>query len=119
MKMNIYTIAFPFNGDFYYCDIDANMFANYTAVHLMGDGMLDVSCENKQEFMHHFKDNNGDTYVASFAFKDVTKLNVYKTTCDDFDSQEYDEELIERDIPYIILKVVNDDKEIYNLNDYL
>ena len=119
MKMNTYTITFPFKGDYYFTQITANEFANEIAIKINADDMLDMACEHEQCFGFRFTGEDKKTYLAGFAYDNIYALNVYETNGKDPDDNEYDEFLVEKDIPYLILKVVNDDKEIYNLNDCL
>lgn len=116
MKTNIFTICFPFMGKFYYTDVDANAFAMDVACDIMGDGMLDAACEHKQLLEYRFEGPDGDKYMAGFSYDTAGLLNIFK--CDgDPDSDDYDEMIVEKDVPYTIIKVVNGETEIYNLGD--
>lgn len=116
MKTNIFTICFPFMGKFYYTDVDANAFAMDVACDIMGDGMLDAACEHEQLLEYRFEGPDGDKYMAGFSYDTAGLLNIFK--CDgDPNSDDYDEMIAEKDVPYTIIKVVNGETEIYNLGD--
>lgn len=116
MNANIFTIGFPFMGEFYYTNVDANALAMDIACDIMGDGMLDVVCEHKQLLEYRFEGPDGNNYMAGFSYDSPKLLNVFKCEGDP-DSDDYDEMIVERDIPYTIIKVVNDKTEIFNLGD--
>jgi hypothetical protein len=115
MEQKIYSVAFPFMGEYFYCDIPANYFADKIANDLMGDSMADVLSETDGWFEYRFV-QNGKEYMATFSYDDVKLFNVFETTGDP-ESDDYDEHLVASDIPYIILKVKHDKNELYNVCD--
>lgn len=116
MKANIFSICFPFMGKFYYTKVDANAIAMDVACDIMGDGMLDAACEHNQLLEYRFEGPDGDKYMAGFSYDNVGLLNVFKYDGDP-ESDDYDEMIVEKDIPYTIIKVENDKKELYNLSE--
>ena len=116
MEANIFSIGFPFMGEFYYTNVDANAIAMDIACDIMGDGMLDATCEHNQILEYRFKGPDGNNYMATFSYDSTKLLNIFKYEGDP-ESNDYDELIIERDIPYTIIKVENDKKELYNLSE--
>lgn len=115
MEQKIYSVAFPFMGEYFYCDIPANYFADKIANDLMGDSMSDVLSETDGWFEYRFV-QNGKEYMATFSYDDVKLFNVFETSGDP-ESDNYDENLVASDIPYIVLKVKQDKNELYNVCD--
>ena len=111
---NIYTISFPFNGDWHYTNISATQLANESIKSLLGDTLYDDDIFDKdQVFEYRFcKDNK--KYICTFSHNSVKLLNVYELTDD-----EEDEWLVEKDIPYQILKISNNKNDIYKLSDFI
>lgn len=117
MNMNIYKIAFPFKGEYYFATMDANAIANNIAEKIMGDGMLEMSCEYKQEFLFRFNGCDKKIYLAAFSYDNTDLLNIYETNGENPETDNYDEWIVEKNIPYIILRVENDNKVIFDVND--
>lgn len=114
----IFSVSVPFKDNFVYFDIPASAMAMDIAIDIMGDGMLDVACDNNLCFGYRFKDNN-KCYLIGFSYDTTKLLNIWETTTIDPESSDYDEELIAKDVPYLILKVYNSDNktEIYNVTE--
>ena len=119
MNMNIYKIAFPFKGEYYFASMDANAIANDVAERILGDCMLDVSCEHNQEFLFRFVGADKKKYLAAFSYESADMLNIYETNGKDPDAADYDEWIVEKDIPYLILRVDNNGETIFNVSDCL
>lgn len=115
MEQKIYSVAFPFMGEYFYCDIPANYFADKIANDLMGDSMADVLSETDGWFEYRFE-HNDKSYMATFSYDDVKLFNVFETSGDP-EGDNYDECLVEKDIPYIILKVKQDKNVLYSICD--
>lgn len=115
MEQKIYSVAFPFMGEYFYCDIPANYFADKIVNDLMGDSMADVLSETEGWFEYRFT-HNGKSYMATFSYDDVKLFNVFETF-GDRESDDYDENLVESDIAYIVLKVKQDKNVLYNVCD--
>lgn len=115
MEQKIYSVAFPFMGEYFYCDIPANYFADKIANDLMGDSMADVLTETAGWFEYRFE-HNGKSYMATFSYDSVKLFNVFETSGDPKDD-DYDESIVAQDIPYIVLKIKQDKKELYNICD--
>jgi hypothetical protein len=81
----------------------------------MGDSMSDVLSETNGWFEYRFV-QNGKEYMATFSYDDVKLFNVFETSGDP-ESDNYDENLVASDIPYIVLKVKQDKNELYNVCD--
>lgn len=117
--MNIYTIAFPFNGKFYYASFDANMVANIAIQDIASDAIADMNSEYNQWFGYRFTDSTGKQYLATFAYDTVKHLNVFEYTTDNPDNDDYDEYLVESNIPYTIIKIENENDIIFNLSEMI
>ena len=115
MEQKIYSVAFPFMGEYFYCDIPANYFADIIVNDLMGDSMADVLSETNGWFEYRFVHNSKE-YMATFSYDDVKLFNVFETSGNPR-SDDYDEHLVVSDIPYIILKVNQDKNVLYNVCD--
>lgn len=113
--MNTYTIAFPFNGKFYYAVFDANMAANSAIKDIASDAIADMNSEYNQWFGYRFTDSRGKHYLATFAYDNVKYLNVFECTTNNPDNNDYDECLVESNIPYTIIKIENENGIIFNL----
>lgn len=116
MNSNIYTITFPFNGEFHYAVFDANMIANIAIQDIASDAIADMNTEYNQWFKHRFI-NGGKHYMATFAYDTVKCLNIFECDTDNPDSIEYDEHLVESNVPYTIIKIENENDIIFNLSE--
>lgn len=113
MEQKIYSVAFPFMGEYFYCDIPANYFADKIANDLMGDSMADSLSEHKGWFEYRFE-FDGKSYMATFSYDSAKLFNVFETD-GDHETDDYDETLVDKDIPYIVLKVKQNNVELYNV----
>lgn len=109
--MNIYSIAFPFDGEYFYANFDANMIANHVLMDMCGDYLADLCTEHNQWFDFTFTHKNSK-YKATFSIYGNT-ISVYELSDDD------DENLVEKDIPYHVIKITNKDEVIYNIADLI
>ena len=101
--MNYYTATFPFKGDFYFVTFNSDMLANNA---VMGDDFSDYKFNHNGQYFDEKIWYKGKEYSVNFNFSDVSKFNVY----DEEDS------LVEGEIPFLVLKVKNDNGEtIYNI----
>lgn len=112
----IFSVAFPFKDKFHYMDIPASLFAMDIAIDIMGDGMLTAAHEHDVELTHRFVDD-GKNYLVCFAYDSTKLLNIWETTTASYDDENYDENMIARDVPYTILKVTRGNEVIYNITD--
>lgn len=113
MEQKIYSVAFPFMGEYFYCDIPANYFADKIANDLMGDSMADSLSEHKGWFEYRFE-FDGKSYMATFSYDSAKLFNVFETD-GDHETDDYDETLVLQNIPYIVLKVKQNNVELYNV----
>ena len=103
--MNYYTATFPFKGDFQFVTFNSDMLANNA---VMKDDFDDYEFSHKGQHFDEKIWHKGKEYAVTFNFSDVSKFNVY----DEEDS------LVEGEIPFLVLKVKNDNGEtIYNIVD--
>ena len=103
--MNYYTATFPFKGDFHIVTFNSDMLANNA---VMEEEFSDYKFNHKGQYFDEKKWHKGKEYSVTFNFSDVSKFNVY----DEEDS------LVEKEIPFLVLKVENDNSEIiYNIVD--
>lgn len=120
--MNKYYIAFPFMGAFQYITFTANEIAN--EVVKQGDDVLEALENAGQAPLHIIYGEKGKQYEVTFAYGNPHKLNVYEYISDErYDDPEYDGDggyIVEKDIPYILLKIEDSDgKVIYNLTEHI
>ena len=108
--MNKYTITFPFQGEYQYVYITANQMAN--AVLDSTDDILDFRFNNDgQDFEQRLtiKDKKYDVIISNPPYIKY-----------DVDEDDFGGTIVEENIPWLLLKVEDEDKnEIYNLNDYV
>ena len=103
--MNYYTATFPFKGDFQFVTFNSDMLANNA---VMKDDFNAYEFNHKGQYFDEKIWHEGKEYSVNFNFSDVSKFNVY----DEEDS------LVEGEIPFLVLKVKNDNGEtIYNIVD--
>lgn len=111
--MNKYTIAFPFQGEYQYVYITANQMAN--AVLDKTDDILDFRLNNYGQDFEQRLTINKKEYDVTFNNDNPRYFNVY-----DVDEEGLGGTLIEKNIPWLLLKIEDDKKnELYNLNDYV
>lgn len=115
MEQKIYSVTFPFMGEYFYCDIPANYFADKIANDIMGDSMSDVLSETEGWFEYRFN-HGGKSYMATFSYDSVKLFNVFETFGNP-ESDDYDECIVANDIPYIVLKIKQDKNVLYNVCD--
>lgn len=114
---NRYTVGFYFEGCFEYATFTANQMANMFIYGVSQDErILDVNSEYDQWFGEEFS-RGSERYKVTFAIGNPLKFNVYRLS-------EDDEFLVEENIPYMLLKMVQIDehrceKEMYNVTDNL
>lgn len=110
--MNKYYITFLFQGKFEFAKFDSNMFTNHFIESLGGDAVGDMAEDMGQLFTSDFY-RGGKRYTVTFAYSgDPTLLNVYEVIDDD-------EMLVEKDIPYMILKIMNGEEELFSISDVI
>ena len=100
--MNYYTATFPFRGDFHFVTFNSDMLGNNAVMKDdFDDQQFNHTGQHKKEKIWH----EGKEYSVNFNFSDVSKFNVY----DEEDS------LVEEEIPFLVLKVENDEGIVYNI----
>lgn len=109
--MNTYYATFYFNEEWHYITITANQIANRVLSGVFGDVDID-----NQTFHEHIY-SKGQKYVVDFSLNSPSLLNVY--ICERLDEEFDDETLIQSDIPYTVIKVVNNGQKIFDLGDCL
>lgn len=110
--MNKYTFTFPFKGDYHYVHMTANQLAN--GILNSSDDILEFIWDNEGQGFEQRIHVDGKEYDVTFAHNNTKCFNVYNVE-DDLGSGH----IVERDIPWLLLKVEQGDKEIYNLADNL
>ena len=109
---NIYYIAFPFKGEYQYVKFTANQIANVAIPY--GDDILEFRCENEgQDFLKRIY-HNGKGYDVTFGTT-PTVVSVYFP--DDLEDETLAGTLVEKNIPYVVLKIEQNKNELYNLTD--
>ena len=103
--MNIYKTTFFFQGEYYFATFNSNMLANNA---VMEDDFNDYKWEHEGEYFDqkiHVK--GGREYTVNFNFSDVKHFNIY----------DEDDSLVEKEIPFLVLKVENENGVIYDITN--
>lgn len=111
--MNKYTMTFPFKGEYHYVYMTANQLAN--GVLNSSDDILAFIWDNEGQGFEQRIHVDGKEYDVTFAYDNTKCFNVYDVEEDDLGSGH----IVERDIPWLLLKIEQEDKIIYNLADNL
>lgn len=110
--MNKYTFTFPFKGDYHYVYMTANQLAN--GILDSTDDVLDFLWENEGQGFEQRINVDGKEYDVTFAHKNPKCFNVY-----DVDEDGESGYVVEKDIPWLLLKIEQGENEVYNLADNL
>lgn len=110
--MNKYVITFPFKGEYQYVYMTANQLAN--GVLNSTDDILEFVWDNEGQGFEQRIYVNGKEYDVTFAHKNPKCVNIY-----DVEEDGESGHIVERDIPWLLLKIEQGDKIIYNLTDNL
>lgn len=102
--MNTYTATFLFKGEYHFVSFTSDMLANNA---IMEDDFNDYKFSKDYQYFDYKIYHKGKEYMVNFNFSNVKHFNVY----DDEDM------LVEKEIPYIVLKVENDEGVVYNIVD--
>lgn len=114
---NRYVVGFCFEGHFEYTSFTANQMSNMFIYNVSQDEcILDMNSEHEQWFGEEFS-RGGQKYKVTFAIGNPLKFNVYRLS-------EDDEFLVEENIPYMLMKIVQigenrRETEMYNVTDNL
>ena len=103
--MNIYTVTFLFQGEYYFVSFNSNMLANNA---VMSDDFAEYKWEHEGEYFDpKIYVKGGREYTVNFNFDDVKHFNVY----------DEDDSIVEKKIPFIVLKVENENGVIYDITN--
>lgn len=113
--MNTYTITFPFRGEFFFVDITADQIAN--ALFDSIEELTDFIYEDKERYFEKEFYHQGEKFIVTFGYGTTKSLNIFTPESDN--TEDFEEgTLVERDIPFLLVKVVDGDKKtIYTLSD--
>lgn len=107
---NVYYVCFFFKGEWEYTKFYANQIANEALYKTIGDARFDEEIfPSSQYFSYRFK-RDGQEYVVTFSYDSVEYFNIYTVDGED-------ENLAEGDVPYQVIKVVNNGKDLYKLSE--
>lgn len=110
--MNKYYAAFPFKGEYQYVMFDANQLAN--EVMSDTDDILEFKCDTEgQYFMKQIYHEN-QRYDVVFG-SEPHFMSVYYP--EDFKDESLAGYVVEKDIPWILLKIERDGNVLYNIAD--
>ena len=109
--MNTYYATFYFNEEWHYITITANQIANKVLSGVFGD--VDIDKQAFREYIY----SKGQKYVVDFSYNSASLLNIY--VCEQSEDGFEDETLIQPDVPYTVIKVVNNGQKIFDLGDCL
>lgn len=115
--MNTYKVTFPFRGKYYFTQFTSDMLVNVMMAR-QDEAYADVVySDDNEKNERYFEDTiwaDGKKYTVTFALHDVEKFNVYE--CD----EDYDETLVEKNIPWCMVKVVDGDNvNVYSVTEYI
>lgn len=117
--MNHYYAAFPFQDNHVVVDFTSDMAANEN---LLGDDKdfkfkIDENGNYTQTLYKKFKYNE-KSYVVTFSYNSPRKFNVFEII--EQDGNKTDECLVAADIPWLLLKVTDDEGNIiYNITEHI
>ena len=114
-QMNTYYITFYFNEEWHYITITSNQIANKVLDDVLGQ-VDSIEGVDKQALCEHIH-SKGQKYVVDFSYNSASLLNIY--VCEQSEDGFEDETLIQPDVPYTVIKIVNNGKKIYDLGDCL
>ena len=77
----------------------------------VGSGVYDTYSAKPVEIITM---ENGKKYLCTYSYDSEKLLNIYELSED-----EDDEILVEKDIPYQVIKITNDNTEVYKLSDHV
>lgn len=112
IKSNIYKIAFPFEGEYLFLDINSNQIANKALSNIFGDSVFTLHDYDKKQYLCDEFEKNGEKYIVDFSYDDAESLNVYI-------KQDEDESLVAKNIPYLVLSVTDGEDILYKLSDHI
>lgn len=111
--MNKYCITFPFMGEYQFAYFTANQLAN--AVLPCTDDILDFKCENKdQDFTYPLTINGNKKYEVTFTPDKPQCVNIYDAYDENGNEGGY---IVEKEIPWLLVKVEKNGEILYNLGD--
>lgn len=103
--MNTYTAIFLFQGEYHFVSFNSNMLANNA---VMEDDFWETKWETPGEYFNHkIYVKGGREYTVNFNFSDVKHFNVY----------DEEDTLVEKEIPFMVLKVENENGLLYDINE--
>lgn len=110
--MRKYTIAFPFKGEYQFLTLTANQLANALVTKNidMPDFMLE---EINKEDLNEIITVKGEKYVVGFGHFDPSTVNIYEY------EEEYGGTVIDGDVPYLLMKIEENNNILYNISDEL
>jgi len=108
--MNKYTITFPFKGEYQFVYLTANQMAN--AILDSTDDIITFKFEHEGQDFESRINVQGKDYDITFNSDNPRTFNVY-----DVDEDGSGGYLVEEKIPWIVLKIEQNNETIYNLSD--
>ena len=110
--MNKYVIAFPFQGEYQFAYLNANQLAN--AVLPCTEDILDFKCENEGQDFNYRIYVKGKEYDVTFTTDKPHCVNIYDAFDDDGELGGY---IVEKEIPWLLVKVEKNGENLYMLSD--
>ena len=110
--MNKYCITFPFMGEYQFAYVTANQLAN--AVLPCTDDILDFKCETPDEDFNYRISCKGKSYDVTFTPDKPHCVNIYDAYDDDGVECGY---IVEKEIPWLLIKIEKNGEILYNLGD--
>lgn len=109
--MRKYTITFPFKGEYQFLTLTAKQLAN--ALVTKNIDMPDFMLDNENEDLNEIITVKGKKYVVGFGYFDPSTVNVYEYE-DDFSGT-----VIDRNVPYLLMKIEENNNVLYDISDDL
>ena len=112
--MNKYCLAFPFMGEYQFAYFNANQLAN--AVLPCTEDVLDFKCENEGEDFNYRIHVKGKEYDVTFTTDKPHCVNIYDAFNEDGELGGY---IVEKEIPWLLIKIEKNGETLYNLGEYV
>lgn len=112
--VNKYYATFPFKGEYQYITFDSNQLANEVLSNT--DDILEFKCETDGQYFIQQIYHDGKAYDVTFG-SEPHFVSVYNP--EDLEDETLAGYIVEKDIPWMLLKIEQNKEEKYNITDYL
>lgn len=112
---NVYYVTFFFNDEWHYCRFYGNQVANEALKKTIGDSLYDEEIFDKSQYFSYKFSDNGKNYVVYFSYDSIEFFNIFEIL--DSSKENYDETLVQQDVPFQVLKISQDGNEFFKLSE--